>query len=334
MQLPNWIKALVVALCSALAQPGLAQVPRPTVLEIDTENAVLYYEDATDLSKLASNPNITTTSPPLNFGAYVNLGDIVAVNGQPAKGTVLFNIRTVTLRPAPNPGDAIADTQRTGVINQTFEILDMGGTPIGTIIATGLAAGPAPPGAPPQVAQGNNAIVGGTGAFLGVRGYTGQAAASVPARRASMTEDPANRRQNGGGKVRFVLHVIPMLQPEIATTASGPAVFHADFSPVTTDKPAKAGEVLILQATGLGPTVPSVNPGQPFPPDTSHAVNSPLQLSVSGRSAPVINKIGWPGLVDTYRVDFRIPDGAAAGLAAIQLAAAWIAGPSVSIPIQ
>jgi len=48
----------------------------------------------------------------------------------------------------------------------------------------------------------------------------------------------------------------------------------------------------------------------------------------------VINGVGWPGLVDTYRVDFRVPDGLSPGTAAVQLSAAWIAGPAVRIPVQ
>ena len=111
-------------------------------------------------------------------------------------------------------------------------------------------------------------------------------------------------------------------------------MFHADFSPVTSAKSAKAGEVLIVRATGLGPTVPGVNSGQPFPSDALQAVNSPVAVTVNGQAADVVNSIGWPGLVATYRVDFRMPDGATGGTAAIQLSAAWIAGSSVNIPIQ
>jgi hypothetical protein len=48
----------------------------------------------------------------------------------------------------------------------------------------------------------------------------------------------------------------------------------------------------------------------------------------------MINAIGWPGLVDTYRVDFRVPDGIATGMAALQLTAAWIAGSEVKIAVQ
>ena len=157
---------------------------------------------------------------------------------------------------------------------------------------------------------------------------------AIPARQASITEDPANRRRNGGGKSRFVLHMIPMTRPEIVTMAAGPAVFHADFSPVTAAKPAAACEVLITRATGLGPTVPGVDPGQPFPPDALQQVNSPVAVSVNGKPADVINTIGWPGQVDTYRVDFRVPESATAGTAEVQLTVAWIPGSSVNIPIQ
>ena len=125
-----------------------------------------------------------------------------------------------------------------------------------------------------------------------------------------------------------------MFVPQIVTTASGPAVFHSDFSPVTAAKPAKAGEVLIVQATGLGPTVPGVDPGQPFPTDSLFQVNSPVDVTVNGRPAEVINNIGWGGLMDTYRIDFRVPDGTTAGMASIQITAAWIAGTAVGIAVQ
>jgi uncharacterized protein (TIGR03437 family) len=153
-------------------------------------------------------------------------------------------------------------------------------------------------------------------------------------RSASVKEDPARRRVNGGGKAIFVLHLIPMTRPEVMSTSSGPAVFHADFSPVTTARPARSGEVLIVKATGLGPTLPGVDPGQAFPLDAAQQVNSPVEVSVNGQSAEVLNKIGWPGLLDTYRVDFRVPDKIATGPAGLQLTAAWIAGPEVKVPVQ
>ena len=125
-----------------------------------------------------------------------------------------------------------------------------------------------------------------------------------------------------------------MTRPGILAGAGGPVVTHADFSPVTAAKPAKPGEVLVAKATGLGPTIPGVSVGQPFPLDRLQAVNSPIGVSVNGQSVQVVNAIGWPGLVDTYRVDFRVPEGTAGGAATVQISAAWITGPAVSIAVQ
>jgi uncharacterized protein (TIGR03437 family) len=98
-------------------------------------------------------------------------------------------------------------------------------------------------------------------------------------------------------------------------------------------------------ATGLGPTRPGVNPGELFPRSPLHTVNSPVDVIVNGAFGSVINATGWPGLVDTYRVEFRVPAGTAAvdvgfpgvpsaPVARIQLSAAWITGGSVNIPIR
>ena len=336
----HWKTALATALCAAAcSRLGVAQVAPPTILQIDTADVVLYFEDTPDPAMWATDPNVPTRVVTRNFGRALAIGDIFAVNGQRVMGTHTRGaIGNLGLNTAPGPGQAIADTVRSAVAVFTFEILKSDGTPIGTIVANGLAGGVAPPGSPLTVTGGNNFVItGGTGAFLGARGQLG-AVAPPPGvavqRIASMTEDPANRRLNGGGTQRWVAHLIPMSAPQIVTTTSGPAVFHSDFSPVTAAKPAKAGEVLIVEATGLGPTVPGVDPGQPFPTDSLFQVNSPVDVTVNGRPAGVINNIGWPGLVDTYRIDFRVPDGTTAGMASIQITAAWIAGPDLRIAIQ
>ncbi len=338
MLLLNCKTTLATVLCAAAAcsQPGLAQVAPPTILYIDTENGVTYHEDISDVSKFATNPGIVNRDPaPRNFGKVVLISDIVAVNGQPVRGTLVFNSRNVTLSPTPNAGEAVADIVRNGVIELIAEILKTDGTPIGTIMALGLAMGSPPPGSPLAQVRANNAIVGGTGAFLGVRGQFGAGQTEKPLRMASMAEDPANRRRNGGGTGTYVLHVIPMSRPEILITPTGPAVTHSsDFSPVTASRPAKPGEILSLFATGLGPTVPGVDPGKPFPASPLAAVNSPVDVTVSGKSAEVTAAVGYPGAVDGYQVNFRVPADTAKGAATVQVTAAWIAGPSVNIPIQ
>ena len=114
--------------------------------------------------KLGTDPNVTTAIPSRNFRKSVTIGDIVAVNGQPTKGTFVGNFRQIFFRPgAPTPGQAIADITRNSILEFWFEILNIDGTPIGAIMAAGLGTGSAPPGAPRAVTQGNVAIVGGTG---------------------------------------------------------------------------------------------------------------------------------------------------------------------------
>ena len=239
----------------------------------------------------------------------------------------MFRQRNLRLTPTPQAGSAAADITRGDVVDEVWEILQADGTPVGTILANGLAGGTPPPGAPLASMAMNLAVTGGTGAFLGARGQAAlaQGTTLMTGRDASVAEDPANRRSNGGGQRRFILHLIPMSRPEIVIDPSGPAAFHADLSPVTAAKPAKAGEALIVKTTGLGPTRPGVDPGQPFPTDALQKINSPLEVIVNGQSSVVINKVGWPGLVDTYRVDFRVPDGTAPGMAV-----SWKWGCSVS----
>jgi uncharacterized protein (TIGR03437 family) len=309
----------------------------PVILQVDVENIVNYVDDVSDPSKLATAGSVSTPTTPLNFYTGLTLGDIVAVNGQSAKGAFVGHSRQINLRPAPTPGQAVSDVTRTVAADQYFEILNSDGTPVGTIMISALAGtGPAPPGAPLAVNQGNNAIVGGTGAFLGARGQAGQAmtAQTVANRVASMSEDPSNRRKGTGGKSRFLLTFVPMFVPQIVATATGPAIVHAtDFSLVTATKPAKAAEILSLFATGLGPTQPGVDPGQPFP-SAPPAVNSPVQVIVNGSPAQVLAAVGYPGSVDGYQVNFQVPPGVVPGMATIQVSAAWIPGPAVSIPVQ
>lgn len=175
-------------------------------------------------------------------------------------------------------------------------------------------------------------ITGGTGAFLGVRGQAGHI--SMAPRVASVTEDPANRRANGGGTESIVLQLLPMFRPEIVMTSGVPAVVHAsDFSLVTAARPAKADEILTAYVTGLGPSA-GVEYGQPFPASAAKTANSPVEVSVNGTPAEVLFTGGYPGAVDGYQVNFRLPAGVATGAATLQLTAGFIAGGQVTIAVQ
>jgi len=103
---------------------------------------------------------------------------------------------------------------------------------------------------------------------------------------------------------------------------------------VTASKPAAQGEVLSLFATGLGPTVPGVDIGKPFPSNPLANVNSPVEVEVNGKAAELLGSAGYPGAVDGYQVNFRGPSDAAHGVATLHLSAAWIGGLAVPIQIQ
>ena len=314
---------------------ALAQQPPVTTLTIDLSNQVEYQGDIFDPAKFARNANITPSlgngTGILNFGVATILADVVTVNGQPAKGLYAAVDRWIAAYPAPAPGQAIADVRRGRIREFTFEILQADGTAIGSIMGMGLAEGDPPPGQP-ATEKANWAITGGTGAFLGARGQVEGTGAS--GRAASVAEDPANRRLNGGSPNRYLVHIIPATVPQIVSSATGPAITHSsDFSLVNASKPAAAGEILSLFATGLGP-LRGAAMGQPFPSSPPAAVNSPVQVIVNGNPAEVIGAVGYPGSVDGYQVNFRMPADTAKGSATVQVSAAWTASAPVTIQVQ
>lgn len=358
----NWkLKSFVRAVLfgSLFCQLSQAQGSPTTVLQIQVQNYVSYYNDVTDWSKLATNANQTTPSGPVpNLALSLDVADIVSVNGEPVKG--VFTERRIQYKRSlsPTPGQFIADSAGSAIQDRYFEILKMDGTPIGNIMVTGIGGAVPAPGTPSMIADGNFTIIGGTGAYLGARGQGGglNEPSVTGARSASMTEDPSNRRAFPGGHRLFVLQLIPLSSPEVVRTTNGPVVVHGDdFSLVTTARPAKPGEILSLIVTGLGPTqtvCPSVGgtggtlgtsctpgvtplqPGDPFPAGPLAIVNSPVQVTANGRQAVVQYAGGYPGTTGSYQVNFVVPDGIPTGSATLQITAAWITGPPVTIPVQ
>ena len=337
---------LPILLACVYCNPARGQAPAAT-LYIELQNVVEYQVDTSDLSKYGTDPSATQGKAGKGLGVgcagvqIVGYGDIVSVNGQPARGSYVGRGVAVCTSPTPvqGGGNAISDTTWPSMRDETFEILQSDGiTPVGTIMASGLSSGmPSPPG--PPAGSHNSVIAGGTGAFFGARGQKGQRngmlSGAVGERTASITEDPAMRRQNGGGHLLTVLYVVPMSWPTVVSTASGPAIVHSsDFSLVSASKPAAAGEILSLFASGLGPTSTSLTPGQPFPLSPLAVVNSPLDVTVNGKSAEVLAAVGYPGAVDGFQVNFRVPPDTGTGTATIQISSAWIPGPPVNIEVK
>src|SRR5260370_52324 len=117
-------------------------------MQIDGEHWTRYLNDVSDYSKLATDPNATPPVEPKNFGTFLGVADIVAVDRKPAKGTWTARATIINLTTNPGPGEAIADTVRGRMVDFNLEILETDGPPVGTSIASGLTARPASHGSP------------------------------------------------------------------------------------------------------------------------------------------------------------------------------------------
>src|SRR5579859_3646372 len=139
----------VMLLWAGLASAqGTQPTTNPVILTIDVENYVQYRGDVPDPLKFAQNHN-PTTAPAIAFMQNVQVGDIVAVNGKPAKGLWQNRFIIMPFRLNPAPGQPIADWDSGGILQCVWEILGPDGSYIGTITDGGTGN--------------NHALMGGLG---------------------------------------------------------------------------------------------------------------------------------------------------------------------------
>jgi hypothetical protein len=122
--------------------------------------------------------------------------------------------------------------------------------------------------------------------------------------------------------------------PMIVLNPNGAEVYHQGWIPVTAEAPAMPGELLIAKAADLGTTEPPVLKGSAFPAAPLARVAAILAIRVDGRSADLVNQIGWPEMVNTYRVDFSVSKETRPGMAKVDINAGGITGPPVTIPVR
>ncbi len=314
----------ILAILLAAGALSVASAQRVATLEIEVENSVVYRYDQGDPSLWAKTSTPVPAAFDKAFVDFCQLGDIVSVNGSPAKGLHMTCGTRMGFSATPQPGFAIADVSMgSGRQECNWELYTAEGRFVGRFVDGGFFP---------------HAVQGGAGAYFGATGEH-QSTGVAPARVASVTEDPSRRRVNGGGGKYRVTYVIkPAVWPEIVLIDGAPAVFHSDLeTPVDDAHPAQSGETIIIVAKGLGPTLPGVVPQgarvfasqPPF-----NEVNSPVEVTVSGAAGEILNKIGWPGTTDTYRVDVRLPSGLTPGTAKLVLTSAWIPSEEVAIRIR
>jgi uncharacterized protein (TIGR03437 family) len=106
------------------------------------------------------------------------------------------------------------------------------------------------------------------------------------------------------------------LAPAIFTLAmdgAGPgAILHAsDFALVSSSRPAVAGEVLAIYATGLGAVDPPLASGMPS--SGERRVKATVQVTIGGQAATVEYAGLAPGFAGLYQLNVRVPAGVAGG---------------------
>lgn len=311
------MKILLFLLPVALA---FGQAVPEVTTDVQLENFVFYMDQNGDGTRISSMPGPVPFDPQLGgtLRRYAIIADVVSIGGKPAIGT--FIAHGVAL------GGAIFDIPRNQMHNMTIEILTPDRVQVGALYGFWMGAGASAPGAP--TGSGVLAVLGGTGAYYGVRGQGTNAAASG-LRIASMMEDASRRRVNGGGRMNLRINLSGASLPEVIS------VFHADFAPVTVSNPARSGEVLIVQVKAGWPVRPPLGGGQVFAGAGSlQEVAVPVGAVVNEAPAEIVNALGWPGTKDQYRVDFRVPSGLTPGMAKLQLSGGYLPGLEFSLPVQ
>jgi uncharacterized protein (TIGR03437 family) len=181
----------------------------------------------------------------------------------------------------------------------------------------------------PTLLNGASVTIGGIRAplvYVSPNQINAQVPVEIPAGVQTVTVD------NGSGPgAAFSINII----------AAAPAIFfypvaavlkNANFSLVSATNPARAGEVLLVYATGLGQTTPAGRTGALTAGD-SIAQTATVSATIGGKAAPVVYSIASPGFAGLYQVAVTVPSGVS-GAVALQILAGTAASNAVPISVQ
>ena len=99
------------------------------------------------------------------------------------------------------------------------------------------------------------------------------------------------------------------------------------FAGAATD-PAKPGDVLILWATGFGPTSPAAPAGVAVPSDQAYATATMPSVTIDNIPATVIGAALAPGAAGLYQIAIQVPDSLADGDWPIQASIGGVLSPA------
>src|SRR6266545_3964495 len=86
------------------AAVAFGQNPALVTLEVDVSGGIGYEQDTFDNLKYGADPNAVPRSRVGTWATFHQIWDVVAVNGKPVKGTLVFRSTRLALSPNARPG--------------------------------------------------------------------------------------------------------------------------------------------------------------------------------------------------------------------------------------
>lgn len=126
------------------------------------------------------------------------------------------------------------------------------------------------------------------------------------------------------------LFLWPGNQP-VATRADYTYAVKADTFPGLTTIPAKPGDVIVLWATGCGPTSPATPAGVPVPGDQIYATASTPVVTIDNVPAVVYGGALTPGSAGLYQIAIQVPNTLADGDWPIQVSIGGASSPAGAV---
>ena len=122
---------------------------------------------------------------------------------------------------------------------------------------------------------------------------------------------------NNGTTSNTVSSYVNLTAPGVFTSpANGigsAAALHADFSLVSSLKPAQIGETILLFVTGLGAVSPAVSDGAPGPVNPLSNATNQLAVYIGGQQATISFAGLAPGLIGLDQINVQVPSGVSSG---------------------
>jgi uncharacterized protein (TIGR03437 family) len=197
---------------------------------------------------------------------------------------------------------------------------------IAQVFGTGLSATTGSTGTLPLPKNFNNTFAQ-IGAFQAPLYFlsSGQLNIQIPAELATTQQVALVLSVNNALTVPITLDLVPTA-PGVLSLLDGPTppsvqngahmiAQHLDGTLVTSSKPGKVGEFLVMYLVGLGATNPAVPSGQPAPSDPNGLAQVTHQptVTVDSLQSTVFFAGLTPGFVGLYQIDFQVPTGVHTG---------------------